>query len=148
MAEKRSARLQVVLQLADKAQQEVGELLAQQQQKAAAEQAQLQQLQDYSREYQKEIGQRDQGLRAQDIINSRAFLQRLTTLQDNQKQKIHQLSGVVEQLTQEWQRRYHRRQSIADLIERLKTEEGAIADKQLQREIDELSSQKMFRRDD
>ena len=82
MAEKRSQRLKIVLQLAEKAQQDIADLMAQQQQKNADEKAQLQQLQQYSAEYQQQVAGNNKGLRSQDLINSRAFLQRLTTLQD------------------------------------------------------------------
>lgn len=145
MAEKRSERLKVVLQLALKAQQDVADLMAQQHQKVGLERDQLQQLQQYSEEYQQQVASNNKGLRAQELISSRAFLQRLTNLQLNQQQKIQQLNAVIDQLTAEWQKRYHRRQSIENLIERLKTEESAELDKQLQREIDELSSQAFFR---
>lgn len=147
MAAKRSERLKVVLQMALKAQQDVADLMAQQQQKIGVERDQLQQLQQYSLEYQQQVTSNNKGLRAQELISSRAFLQRLSNLQLNQQQKIQQLNAVVEQLTTEWQKRYHRRQSIEKLIERLKTEESAELDKQLQREIDELSSQAFFRKD-
>lgn len=147
MAAKRSERLKVVLQMALKAQQDVADLMAQQQQKIGVERDQLQQLQQYSLEYQQQVASNNKGLRAQELISSRAFLQRLSNLQLNQQQKIQQLNAVVEQLTTEWQKRYHRRQSIEKLIERLKTEESAELDKQLQREIDELSSQAFFRKD-
>lgn len=145
MAEKRSERLKVVLQLALKAQQDVADLMAQQHQKVGLERDQLQQLQQYSEEYQQQVASNNKGLRAQELISSRAFLQRLTNLQLNQQQKIQQLNAVIDQLTAEWQKRYHRRQSIENLIGRLKTEESAELDKQLQREIDELSSQAFFR---
>lgn len=147
MAAKRSERLKVVLQMALKAQQDVADLMAQQQQKIGVERDQLQQLQQYSLEYQQQVASNNKGLRAQELISSRAFLQRLSNLQLNQQQKIQQLNAVIEQLTTEWQKRYHRRQSIEKLIERLKTEESAELDKQLQREIDELSSQAFFRKD-
>lgn len=147
MAAKRSERLKVVLQMALKAQQDVADLMAQQQQKIGIERDQLQQLQQYSLEYQQQVASNNKGLRAQELISSRAFLQRLSNLQLNQQQKIQQLNAVIEQLTTEWQKRYHRRQSIEKLIERLKTEESAELDKQLQREIDELSSQAFFRKD-
>lgn len=147
MAAKRSERLKVVLQMALKAQQDVADLMAQQQQKIGVERDQLQQLQQYSLEYQQQVASNNKGLRAQELISSRAFLQRLSNLQLNQQQKIQQLNAVIEQLTTEWQKRYHRRQSIEKLIERLKAEESAELDKQLQREIDELSSQAFFRKD-
>lgn len=147
MAAKRSERLKVVLQMALKAQQDVADLMAQQQQKIGVERDQLQQLQQYSLEYQQQVAGNNKGLRAQELISSRAFLQRLSNLQVNQQQKIQQLNAVIDQLTTEWQKRYHRRQSIEKLIERLKTEESAELDKQLQREIDELSSQAFFRKD-
>lgn len=131
--------------MAVKAQQDVADLMAQQNQKVAVERDQLQQLQQYSEEYQQQVASNNKGLRAQELISSRAFLQRLTNLQVNQQQKIQQLSAVIDQLTAEWQKRYHRRKSIENLIERLKTEESAELDKQLQREIDELSSQAFFR---
>lgn len=144
MAEKRSARLKIVLQLAQKAQQDIADLMSQQQQKMATEQTQLQQLQDYSLEYQQQVVGQTQHLNSQDLINSRTFLQRLTTLQVNQEQKIHQITAVIEQLTKEWQKRYHRRQSIEDLIARLKVEESADLEKQLQNMIDEMSGQRFF----
>lgn len=133
--------------MALKAQQDIADLMAQQHQKIAVERDQLQQLQHYSEEYQQQVAGNHKGLRAQELISSRAFLQRLTNLQINQQQKIQQINGVIEQLTQEWKKRYQRRQSIESLIERLEIEESAELDKQLQREIDELSSQAFFRTD-
>jgi len=146
MSNNRSTRLAVVLRLADQLVQEVVDRLQQQQGIIRKEKQQLQQLCQYSDEYIRKLSTHTQGLRAQDFIDSRIFLQRLVTLQTSQRTKIKQLDIAVSQLISAWQERYHRRNLISDLIEKLKDAEDQALEDQLQKEIDELSSQKFFQK--
>jgi len=145
MSKKRSTRLAVVLRLADQSVQELVDRLQQQQSALKKEKQQLQQLRQYSDEYSKKLSTQTQGLRAQDFIDSRIFLQRLVSLQTSQSTKIKHQDAVISQLTSLWKERYHRRNLIAELIQTLKNSENQTLEKQLQKEIDELSNQKFFK---
>src|SRR5690606_34565443 len=85
---------------------------------------------------------------AQQLINYSSFIQRIDQLKLEQSQKVERAERVVVKAQTVWQQLYQKRKSIADLIERYKVEEQLAIDKKLQKEIDDLTTQRFSRQKD
>nr|WP_240946318.1 flagellar export protein FliJ [Pseudomaricurvus alkylphenolicus] len=129
----------VVLQLVERAEQNAADGLRHSRQQVEQGEQQLQQITAYQQEYVQRLNQPRSGLHAESIINDRRFLQQLMDVQQSQQQQLQQLKQAEEQALKNWQLCYRRRQSIEQLIERLKQGENQLLEKQLQKELDELS---------
>lgn len=140
MAIKRSKRMAVVLTLAERAEDLAAQRLQEARQQHQLEQDKLQELREYFQDYADQIDQQRQGLTAQTMMTYRHFLQQLEQSVTVQQTRVKQGEQLNERLLVEWQQLYHRRRSIAELIQRLQVSENAALEKQLQKEIDELTT--------
>lgn len=148
MAESRAKRMQVVLALAKKQEDEAANKLSQYREQLAQEQRQLVELRDYAAQYLNAQGALREGILAHELINYSSFIQRLNEACSEQETKVARMTKLMESLQQQWQVKYQKRKSIEDLIVRLQHEDQLIADKLLQKELDELSAQQLQRQRD
>lgn len=146
MAESRAKRLQIVLTLAERHEQAAAKQVAQWREQVVVEREQLQQLDEYTEQYLQVYRERKNGLHAEELITYSGFIQRLGTVKAEQESKLERVIQQHELSLKLWQDKYHRRQSIADLIGRLGKEDNDLLEKQLQKELDELSIQQFQRR--
>lgn len=144
-APKRSQRMQVVLQLAHKAEEAAAKQLQNSRETLQNAEAQFQQLSDYQQQYLAELNQAQGHVNMSRAMNDRQFLQQVSGLMANQKQQIEQLRATEESCLNQWRQQHQRRRNIERLIERLRHEESEQADKQLQKLMDELSAQSLRR---
>ncbi len=147
MAERRSERLKVVLMVAEREEQAAGVRLGEAKQALEREEAQLSQLQDYRAQYLADYRQQRRGVDARALMSYSGFLQRLGEALGGQEQKLAQVRQQLDQRREEWQQKYHRRQSLAEMIERMRREESAVLEQREQRELDDLAAQRMNRAD-
>ena len=145
MAESRSQRMQIVLTLAERHEQAAAQRLGNFREQVNAEQEQLRQLEEYAAHYLDTYGSLKTGLHAQDLISYSSFIQRLGDAKKEQQAKIARLMQALDQLQQEWRDKHRRRESIQDLIARLRYEENDVLEKRLQKELDDLSAQQFQR---
>lgn len=145
MAERRSQRMKVVLQLAEREEQAAAARLGEQQQLLEREQAQLSQLEDYRQQYLDDYARPRQGVTAEALMSYSGFLQRLGEAVSGQQQKLAMVDQAREQCRREWEQRYHRRRSLEDMITRLQREEEAAFEQRQQRELDDLAAQRLTR---
>ena len=145
MAEPRSQRMQIVLMLAERHEQAAAQRLGNFREQVNAEQEQLRQLEEYAAHYLDTYGSLKTGLHAQDLISYSSFIQRLGDAKKEQQAKIARMMQVLDQLQQEWRDKHRRRESIQDLIARLRYEENDVLEKRLQKELDDLSAQQFQR---
>jgi len=145
MAESRAKRMQVVLLLAERKEQELGQQLSQQQQVVNLEIEQLRQLDDYAKQYLHTYTERKTQVRAHELIAYSGFIQRLGEARSEQQAKIERQQKVLARMQQVWRTAHHKCDSIRELIERLQQDEHAILDKRLQKELDELVGQQYSR---
>lgn len=145
MAESRAARMGIVLDLAQKEEDKAAQTLEKCRVQLLDEQAQLQQLVDYRAQYLQDYTARDGALTPAQLINYSTFIQRIDSLTAEQTRKCERAEQIVMQAQQIWQRLYQKRKSIADLIIRYQQEELALADKRLQKELDDLTTQRFSR---
>ena len=140
MAELRSARLGVVLTLSEREEEQAATRLQQGRAVLEREQSQLLELQGYHAEYEQTIAAQRLQISVQTLVTYRHFLGELSRSVDAQALRVKQADAQCLRLMREWQQAFHRRKSIAELIERLRLEEDAHAEKQLQKLMDELTS--------
>lgn len=145
MIEKRSVRFKIVLNLAQQDEDNAAEKLNMSRAQLQQEQVQLKQLQDYSAQYIADLSGKSTQVRASQLINYTSFIQRIHLLQQEQERKIMRAERLVEQTQSIWQQLYQKRKAIQDLIARYVSEEEAALDKKLQKEIDDLTTQKYSR---
>lgn len=148
MAESRAQRMQVVLTLAERNEQQLAQQLSQFTQQLAAEAEQLRQLDEYADQYLHSYANRKTAVRAEELIAYSGFIQRLAEARKEQQVRLERLQLQLARLQQAWRIAHQKSQSIKDLITRLQQDENARADKRLQKEMDELVGQAYSRRSD
>lgn len=146
MAETRAQRMQVVLTLAQRHEDEAARRLGDCRDSLAAEERQLADLVEYRDQYLTAQGEPRTGIYAQELINYSHFIARLVDACREQEGKVARTQAALAMLQQQWREKYQKRQSIKDLITRLQQEENLLLDKRLQKELDELSAQQLQRR--
>lgn len=145
MAESRAKRMQVVLTLAVRQEDEAAKKLSQFREQVAQEERQLVELRDYAAQYLHAQGELRQGIFAHELINYSTFINRLNEACHEQGTKVERYKTILESLQQQWRVKHQKRKSIEDLIARLQQEDNFLFDKRLQKEMDELSSQQLQR---
>lgn len=145
MAELRSQRMQVVLVVAERKEQQAGREFGQCKAQVEAEAEQLRQLDDYAAQYLRTYSERKTAIKPQELIAYSGFIQRLGDARKEQQARLNRMQASLEKYQQAWQLAYHKREAIKTLITRLQVEEGAMVDKQLQKELDELVGQAYLR---
>lgn len=140
MADSRAKRMQVVLTLAIRQEDEAAQKLNQFRDQLAQEERQLQELRDYAAQYLQQQGGLREGVLAHELINYSSFIHRLNEACNEQEGKVARMHSLLANLQKQWQVKHQKRKSIEDLIKRLQHEDDVILEKRLQKELDELSS--------
>jgi flagellar protein FliJ len=148
MAESRAKRMQVVLTLAERQEEEAAKKLSQFRDQLAQEERQLVELRDYANQYIHAQGELRQGVLAHELINYSTFINRLNEACREQETKVERYKVILDSLQQQWRVKHQKRKSIEELIARLQQEDNLLLDKRLQKELDELSSQQLQRQSD
>ncbi len=141
MAESRAQRMHVVLVLAERNEQKAGQQFSQYRTQVDAEAEQLRQLDDYAKQYLQTYSERKVAVRPQEMIAYSGFIQRLGEACKEQQAKLERMNKALAKFQQTWRTAYQKRESIKELIARLRLEENAQLDKRLQKELDELVGQ-------
>lgn len=146
MAESRAKRMQIVLTLAVRHEDVAAKQVAERKAQLTAEEQQLRQLEEYAEQYLQTYRTRTGNMRAEDLIIYSGFIQRLNAAQREQQAKLERVAQQYEQALQLWREKYHRRESIAGMIDRLEIEDNQIIEKRLQKELDELTTQQFHQK--
>jgi len=136
---KRSKRMMLVLDMAQRAEDSAAQALQQARQATQQTEQQLQQIEQYQQDYQSQLNQPKTGVSVQALMNDRQFLAQLMGVVATQKAQLEQLRDNENSVLHNWQLCYQRRKNVEKLIDGLKSEEDAQLEKQLQKEMDELS---------
>lgn len=139
MSVKRSKRMMLVLDMAQRAEDSAAQALEQARQATQQTEQQLQQISQYQRDYELQLNQPKAGVSVQALMNDRQFLAQLMGVVATQKSQLQQLRDNESNQLHNWQLCYQRRKNIEKMIAGLKSEEDAQLEKQLQKEMDELS---------
>jgi flagellar FliJ protein len=137
---KKSKRLRPVQQLAEQRRKNAEQQLGQAQQQLMAEQQKLVQLQQYLDDYQQDLLRSGRaGVTMEQLQRLQSFKQRLLDALAQQRQQIEFSEQSLEQAKRVWQAARGREQAMGSLISRTQDLERQREDKQLQKQIDELS---------
>lgn len=143
---KRSDRLLMVLDLADKDSKKAAEILEKARQQLSQEERKLEDLRHYYQEYEKIFTHSQTSVRAQDIARQRTFLGQLSQAQQQQHQIIEQRRQVVATKQKNWQFAYLKQKAIGQLIDRLRKDENLALTRKEEKRLDEWSLQASVRR--
>ncbi len=139
MATKRSQRLGVVLMLAERHEQEAADYLAKHQALVNEQRQKAEELVEYRSGYVVQYASSQGGMRPDDLLRYSQFIQQLGDAIKQQEQALAQLSEQLAKLRQHWHGQHLRRRAIEDLIVRLRKGEDQAAEKQLQKQLDEMA---------
>jgi flagellar FliJ protein len=138
VAEKKSKRLEVVLNLAqlkeDAAARQLGEALN------ALEQGkqQLEMLNDYRNDNQEHIRQVGKGhATGSQLHRHQMFLQQIETAISQQGDRMTMLTQRVEVVKKNWQQLHYRRKAIGDHVQKIQRDEDRVQEKKNQMEMDD-----------
>jgi flagellar FliJ protein len=138
VGKKKSERLKVVLNLAqrkeDVAARQLGEALT------ALEQGkqQLELLNEYRNDNQEHIRQVGKGhATGSQLHRHQMFLQQIETAISQQSDRLNSLTQRVEGIKKSWQQLHYRRKAIGDHVQDIKREENRLVEKKNQLEMDD-----------
>jgi flagellar protein FliJ len=147
MVESRAKRLQVVLMLAERKEQEAAQQLSQQRVLVTAEEQQLRELEDYAKQYLQTYSARKVDVRPHELIAYSGFIQRLGEACKEQQAKVERLIIILDKIQLRWRTAHYKCEAIKELILRLERDENVLLDKRLQKELDDLTNQQYSRKD-
>ncbi|WP_372598859.1 flagellar export protein FliJ [Amphritea sp.] len=137
---KRSKRLQVVLDLAERKRKQADQWLSQSQSKVQQGEATLEQLRSYHSDYANNFYQVGaSGISPGQIQTHQAFMQKLRSAVQQQENALQMDRAQLEKVKEYWQDAYQHFKAVEMLVDKIKRQESQLAEKQLQKELDERS---------
>lgn len=137
----RARRLQVLLDMAEREEQERLRVWGELQQRLQAEQQQRQQLVDYNREYQQKISAPGQTpLQAGLLHATLGFMQQIEQALNQQSERLNLLQQQTENARQQYLEQHGKVRALTGLMDRLDQEHAAAEDKQQQKQADEWAN--------
>ena len=137
MTIKKSQRLHIVLELAERDENEATEAVQVFRKRLQDEQQRLLELKEYYQEYENLFSRQRSGIRASEIASQRQFLVELIRMQDRQTQQIAIVEKGLNQKLDAWRRCHLKYQALEQLIARIKQEENRVLDRKEQKLLDE-----------
>lgn len=137
---KRSKRLLVVLDLAERKRKQADQWLSQSQSKVQQAEATLEQLRSYHSDYANNFYQVGaSGISPGQIQTHQAFMQKLRSAVQQQENALQMDRAQLEKVKEYWQDAYQHFKAVEMLVDKIKRQESQLAEKQLQKELDERS---------
>ena len=135
---KRSKRLQIVLELAERKKQQADQFLAASRQRVEQDKQTFAQLEQYMTEYQQNyLGANANGYSGGQLQAQQAFMQKIQDAQITQQKAMAQNRRELEVVEQHWKESYARLQGIQKLTDNARSAEQADEEKALQKQLDE-----------
>lgn len=139
----RSNRLKIVEKLAKQREDQAAQALGQIRQQIEVETNRLDELVNYRQEYLDYLDKEAvNGISMQQWRRTQGFIDQLADLMVRQQSALHQWQQREQQVLEKWQLLYQRRKNIGQFIEKISIEEVIAADKQEQKQLDELVNQR------
>lgn len=137
---KRSKRLQLVLDLAEKKKKQADQFLAASRQRVEQDQRTMAQLDDYVSEYQQSyLGAHAEGCTGAQLHTQQAFLQKIQQAKSTQAKAMEQNRKELEVVEQHWKAAYARMKGLQKLTDKAVETEQLEEEKALQKQLDERS---------
>lgn len=140
MAARRSERMGVVLMVAERHEQEAAGYLSRHSELVRNETEQLTQLAEYRDTYLGHYASDQARMGPAELSRYSQFLLHLGGAIDDQQRKLATLQQQLETVRRHWHEQHQRRKAVEDLIARLRRGEDRDAEKQLQKQLDEMAS--------
>ncbi|MCP4596520.1 flagellar export protein FliJ [Neptuniibacter sp.] len=135
---KRSKRLQLVLDLAEKKKQQADQFLAASKQRVEQDQQTLQQLDQYLVEYrQNYLGANAEGCSGAQLHSQLAFMQKIEEAKRTQLQAMERNQQELDVVEQHWKSAYARVKGMQKLTDKARDAEIQAEEKELQKQLDE-----------
>ena len=129
----RANRLQPAADLAHERQETAMQRLAEQQQKLAKAELQLEELQKYRAEYADSQG----GLSVSALLNRRQFVERIDQVIAQQVNEVARQRRFLDGVRSQWREAHAREQALGSVIDRYREQERKSEERREQAEIDE-----------
>lgn len=143
----RSERLQVVLTLEERKEQQALDRMNDVRRQWQAEQDRLEELQRYQQEYHQQMRQQQQGtVPVARLQGWQSFIARLDRLIGEQQARTRQAEQRVEQARQQWHQAWERRRGMEKYIETCRAQEQFARDQAEQKQADEAAARQFSRR--
>ena len=143
----RSERLQVVLTLEQRKEQQALDRMNDVRRQWQAEQDRLEELQRYQQEYHQQMRQQQQGtVPVARLQGWQSFIARLDRLIGEQQARTRQAEQRVEQARQQWHQAWERRRGMEKYIETCRSQEQFARDQAEQKQADEAAARQFSRR--
>ena len=137
---KRSKRLQLVLDLAEKKKKQADQFLAASRQRVEQDQKTMQQLDQYVSEYQQNyLGAHAEGCTGAQLHTQQAFLQKIQDAKGAQLKAMEQNRKELAVVEQHWKAAYAKLQGLQKLTDKAVETERLEEEKALQKQLDERS---------
>lgn len=138
MSQKRSKRLQVVLDLAERRKKDAERFLAEHLQRVEKDKQQLAQLEQYLTEYQRQYqAALQQGLGIGTLQNYQGFMQKIVATINQHKKAMQVNLDQLAQVRAYWSQLSGRHKALDGLVEQAARDEQQAEDKALQKQLDE-----------
>lgn len=138
MTQKRSKRLQVVLDLAERRKKDAERFLAEHLQRVEKDKQQLAQLEQYLIEYQRQYqAALQQGLDIGTLQNYQGFMQKIVATINQHKKAMQVNRDQLAQVRAYWVQLSGRHKALDTLVDQAVLDEQKAADKALQKQLDE-----------
>lgn len=138
MTQKRSKRLQVVLDLAERRKKDAERFLAEHLQRVEKDKQQLAQLEQYLTEYQRQYqAALQQGLGIGTLQNYQGFMQKIVSTINQHKKAMQVNLDQLAQVRAYWSQLSGRHKALDGLVEQAARDEQQAEDKALQKQLDE-----------
>lgn len=142
MTELRSKRIAIVIELAQKEQDNAAQRFQQMTQLCEAQKQKLAELEQYYAFYEQRSMTFAAGVRASQLSQSRSFLGQLNLAIQQQQQQLSLVEQNVVEAQKSWHTCYLKVQSLQELQQRYQKEEAAERDRREQKVMDEWVSQR------
>jgi len=143
----RSERLQPVLSLEERKEQQALERLGEARKQVDAHREQVDNLERYQQEYRDQIRAGQQGIVPVSRLQAwQAFIAQLDQVIAGQKQQLEQAAQVFEVRRKEWQQAWERRRGMEKYIESCRQQEQREQDLREQKQADEAAGRTFRRR--
>ena len=138
---KKAKRLAPVIEMAEQTEQEAAGKLAKLQQQLLQAEQQLAGLEQYRNDYQQQWITRGQtGVTGEWLMNYQRFLSQLETAIEQQRNSVQWHQRNAEKAREQWQKAYTRLEGLKKLVQRYQDQARHIADRQEQKDMDEMAA--------
>ncbi|MBX2857491.1 MAG: flagellar export protein FliJ [Cellvibrionaceae bacterium] len=135
--EKRSQRLQVVVDIAEQTENEAAAFFDAAKSALHRELSALESIDNYYADYHRQFSGEKKGVRAADLMKSREFLTRLAQMRDAQRLKVDLAERDLQAAQEQWHKSHLKHKGLNDLIGRYRSEECRQLDIAEQKHLDE-----------